>query len=316
LHTYEVMKAWAKRTQGSCIESKGSALVWQYRDCDQYFGAWQAKELSLHLQELLFGYDVDVIEGKGYVEVKLRNTNKGILVQKVYQKVTRSFGEVEFVLCIGDDQSDEAMFEMINLFTDTFEKSSGGGDGSQQSTTDGGSDDVAESSGMKRTNSFHAATSSSMPLRRARTEDVPTGLPTKTKSFGGLGGLGSCGSFAGLGMMGGSSVNLHTLGDCPEDDVNFNKRYFTCTVGSKPTAARYFVHDTDEVSELLHALAQINKRRSTVREHGSLGTFGGAASAHTLSGATGAELAAELRRYLDTQPVGAPSSTRRTAETF
>merc|ERR1711881_757117 len=71
-HAFEIMRHFVKRTQGSFIENKGSALVWQYRDADQHFGSWQAKELSSNLKELLFGFNVDVIAGKGYVEVKLQ----------------------------------------------------------------------------------------------------------------------------------------------------------------------------------------------------------------------------------------------------
>lgn len=75
---FELMKQYVRRTQGTFIENKGSALVWQYRDSDPEFGAWQAKELSQHLNELLFGYPVEVISGKGYIEVKLQGINKGV----------------------------------------------------------------------------------------------------------------------------------------------------------------------------------------------------------------------------------------------
>lgn len=53
---FELMKQYSRRTQGSYIENKGSALVWQYRDSDPEFGLWQAKELSQHLLEFMFGY--------------------------------------------------------------------------------------------------------------------------------------------------------------------------------------------------------------------------------------------------------------------
>lgn len=55
--------------QGSFIENKGSALVWQYRDSDPEFGMMQCKELSTYLREFLFGYPIEVLTGKGYLEV-------------------------------------------------------------------------------------------------------------------------------------------------------------------------------------------------------------------------------------------------------
>merc|ERR1719215_2167321 len=67
-YAFEIMRQFDKRTQGSFVENKGSALVWQYRDADQHFGSWQAKELSFHLKDLLFNFDVDIIDGSGYVE--------------------------------------------------------------------------------------------------------------------------------------------------------------------------------------------------------------------------------------------------------
>ena len=51
-YAFEIMRQFVKRTQGSFIENKGSALVWQYRDADPHFGSWQAKELSTHLKDL------------------------------------------------------------------------------------------------------------------------------------------------------------------------------------------------------------------------------------------------------------------------
>lgn len=138
-YAFEIMRQFVKRTQGSFIESKGSALVWQYRDVDPYFGSMQAKELSSHLKDLLFGFDVDVLNGKGYVEVKLRGVNKGVAVSKVLAKVTQMYGDVDFILCVGDDRSDEDMFEAVAAFT-TPEEPATDNTSSQLSTTDGESD--------------------------------------------------------------------------------------------------------------------------------------------------------------------------------
>ena len=45
--------------------------------CLALFKPCLGQELSHHLNELLFGFEyVEVAEGKGYVEVKLRHINK------------------------------------------------------------------------------------------------------------------------------------------------------------------------------------------------------------------------------------------------
>ena len=42
-----IMDVYVKRTHGTYIEQKGSALLWQYRDADPEFGHMQSKELEV-----------------------------------------------------------------------------------------------------------------------------------------------------------------------------------------------------------------------------------------------------------------------------
>ena len=46
------MKQYTESTDGSSIEIKESALVWQYRDADPGFGSLQAKEMLEHLESV------------------------------------------------------------------------------------------------------------------------------------------------------------------------------------------------------------------------------------------------------------------------
>jgi trehalose 6-phosphate synthase/phosphatase len=114
--TFELMTHYVKRTQGTFIENKGSALVWQYRDADPDFGQRQARELHSALEDLLISHNfpVDVTRGKGYVEVKLHGVNKGAAATNILNRLTNIRGLPDFVLCVGDDRSDESMFEAIN----------------------------------------------------------------------------------------------------------------------------------------------------------------------------------------------------------
>lgn len=243
---FEIMRQFVKRTQGSFIENKGSALVWQYRDADPHFGSWQAKELSSHLKELLVGYELEILEGKGYVEVKVRGVNKGVAVTKALNKVSQMFGEVEFVLCIGDDRSDEDMFEAVNLIEPTKEE-----DESLSSTTDDSSEN--DECGMARL--------------KAKSEVL---LP-KRQSSGKLSvGGGLCGLSPGLSgdLRGSLGGGLASLGEFAEEHAG--RRFFTCTVGRKPSAAKFFLDDTDEVSELLASLKQVQEKQN---KESNLGTW-------------------------------------------
>jgi len=280
-YAFEIMRQFVKRTQGSFIENKGSALVWQYRNSDQHFGSWQAKELSSHLKELLFGFEVDVMEGKGYVEVKLRGVNKGTAVQRVLQKVVAAYGEVDFVLCLGDDRSDEDMFLAVNQLLDPTEAPPEvAADNADLSTTDGDSDEQVDRpgplggkvaspleqpkiagslSGPAGGTQMGGSMSSSMGMGRSNSF-------MKSSMQGGLSGLTSSGD---LTNMMGSSMSFSGLGHSlsgPLDESRPRRRFFTCTVGRKPSAAQFYVDDTDEVSDLLGSLKGACRRTAT-KEH-------------------------------------------------
>ena len=65
-----VMQLYAETTDGSFIETKESALVWNYRHADRDFGSCQAKELLDHLESVLANDPVSVKSGQYIVEVK------------------------------------------------------------------------------------------------------------------------------------------------------------------------------------------------------------------------------------------------------
>ncbi|KAK4369034.1 hypothetical protein RND71_012826 [Anisodus tanguticus] len=65
-----VMQSYTDATDGSCIERKESAIVWQYRGADSGFGFSQAKEMLDHLECVLANEPVSVKNGQHIVEVK------------------------------------------------------------------------------------------------------------------------------------------------------------------------------------------------------------------------------------------------------
>ncbi|XP_071685823.1 probable alpha,alpha-trehalose-phosphate synthase [UDP-forming] 7 [Rutidosis leptorrhynchoides] len=108
-----VMKLYTEATDGSSIETKESALVWQYRDADPGFGFAQAKEMLDHLESVLANEPVAVKSGQYIVEVKPQEASKGLVAEKIFTSMAEKGRQADFVLCIGDDRSDEDMFEII-----------------------------------------------------------------------------------------------------------------------------------------------------------------------------------------------------------
>ncbi|XP_016448787.2 putative alpha,alpha-trehalose-phosphate synthase [UDP-forming] 11 [Nicotiana tabacum] len=108
-----VMEHYTEATDGSSIEQKESALVWHHQEADPDFGAWQAKELLDHLESVLANEPVVVKRGQHIVEVKPQDISKGIVVESLMASMKSRGMSPDFVLCIGDDRSDEDMFESI-----------------------------------------------------------------------------------------------------------------------------------------------------------------------------------------------------------
>ncbi|XAR54789.1 Alpha,alpha-trehalose-phosphate synthase (UDP-forming) [Bertholletia excelsa] len=108
-----VMQLYTETTDGSTIETKESALVWNYQYADPDFGSCQAKELLDHLESVLANEPVSVKGGPHIVEVKPQGVNKGLVAERLLVTMQEKSMLPDFVLCIGDDRSDEDMFEVI-----------------------------------------------------------------------------------------------------------------------------------------------------------------------------------------------------------
>ncbi|KAK7357744.1 hypothetical protein VNO80_17040 [Phaseolus coccineus] len=108
-----VMQLYMETTDGSNIEAKESALVWNYEYADRDFGSCQAKELLDHLESVLANEPVSVKSSPNIVEVKPQGVSKGIVAERLLSKMKQKGVIPDFVLCIGDDRSDEDMFGVI-----------------------------------------------------------------------------------------------------------------------------------------------------------------------------------------------------------
>lgn len=105
-----ILEVYRESTDGSYVERKESALVWHYHDADPDFGSWQAKELLDHLEGVLSNEPIEVVPGQGIVEVKPQGVSKGRLVERVLHEAAATSAAPDFVMCIGNDRSDEDMF--------------------------------------------------------------------------------------------------------------------------------------------------------------------------------------------------------------
>ena len=112
-----IMDIFVQRTYGTYIEQKGNALIWQFSEADPEFGFMQSKELVDHLALVMAQYPVEVIRGggvaDGYIEVRPAGASKGLFLEHCMSTLRAAGQEADFILTIGDDSSDEPMFQSI-----------------------------------------------------------------------------------------------------------------------------------------------------------------------------------------------------------
>lgn len=125
----DVFKKYTKQTPGSNIEIKKVALTWHYRGADPELGAYQAQKCLDELNDTIATeYDVEVMSGKANIEVRPKFLNKGEIVkrlvthphgtkQSLEEELNKEVSHEElpdFVLCLGDDLTDEDMFKSLH----------------------------------------------------------------------------------------------------------------------------------------------------------------------------------------------------------
>lgn len=103
-----VLESFVDRTPGSFIEEKNYSLAWHYRNTDPDFGNKRATELNTVLRSLIGNDDISVLNGNKVMEIKNSNVNKGRAATRMLTE-----DDYDFVFAIGDDWTDEFMFQEL-----------------------------------------------------------------------------------------------------------------------------------------------------------------------------------------------------------
>ncbi|MGV3527430.1 MAG: bifunctional alpha,alpha-trehalose-phosphate synthase (UDP-forming)/trehalose-phosphatase [Flavisolibacter sp.] len=96
------------RCAGSFIEEKKSTLAWHYRNCHPDLGFSRSRELQNTLLQLTANTPLQVIDGNKVMEVRMMGVDKGASSTSMVNAL-----DPDFILCIGDDTTDEDMFRML-----------------------------------------------------------------------------------------------------------------------------------------------------------------------------------------------------------
>ena len=104
-----VLEHFLDQAPGAAIEEKQHSLAWHYRLVEPEFGDWLANELAAALEQQLAGTELAPLRGSKVIEVRYAWANKGEAVSQVRSIL----GEPEFELAIGDDRTDEDVFDRL-----------------------------------------------------------------------------------------------------------------------------------------------------------------------------------------------------------
>lgn len=103
-----ILQLYVNRTAGSFIEEKNHCLVWHYRQVDSQLAAQRLTELKDDLRSYKVDDELGFIEGNKVLEIKPSHITKGTLTRQFVDEEAR-----DFILAIGDDATDEHMFEQL-----------------------------------------------------------------------------------------------------------------------------------------------------------------------------------------------------------
>lgn len=103
-----IMQLFVIRCAGSFIEEKTNTIAWHYRNTQTGLGFSRSRELLNTLSQLIQNTTLQVIDGNKVVEVRIAGFDKGATALKIVNEQ-----DPDFVLCIGDDTTDEDMFKAL-----------------------------------------------------------------------------------------------------------------------------------------------------------------------------------------------------------
>lgn len=107
----------------SFVEEKNFSLTWHYRNADSHSGYTHSRELIRILEKIIYSYNLKILDGNKVVEILTNEIGKGKAVKELSEQ-----DNYDFILSLGDDVTDEEMFEFFLHNSNAFTIKVGNGD--------------------------------------------------------------------------------------------------------------------------------------------------------------------------------------------
>jgi trehalose 6-phosphate synthase/phosphatase len=102
-----VLQKYARLTPGARVEEKPHSLVWHYRSSPPYYAQKYSTIIKRVLKPFLATYGLEILSGNKVLEIKDPIISKGKAAQFWLHR------QHDFILAVGDDATDEELFEVI-----------------------------------------------------------------------------------------------------------------------------------------------------------------------------------------------------------
>ena len=103
-----ILKLFVDKTPKSRIEKKETSLAWHYREVDAWLGEIRSKQLVNMLVDTCLKQNLQILQGNKVVEIKNPSCTKGSEVKRLLHH-----HHYDFIMAIGDDETDEDMFRAL-----------------------------------------------------------------------------------------------------------------------------------------------------------------------------------------------------------
>ncbi len=103
-----LLEQYADRTPGAVIEKKDFGVVWHYRNVPPELAQARNAGIEYELRDILRNSDFSIMRGSKTLEIKPTHINKGVVAEELI-----AMNNPDFILCIGDDNTDEDMFQAM-----------------------------------------------------------------------------------------------------------------------------------------------------------------------------------------------------------
>jgi len=120
---FPILNQITSKCPDSFVEEKFFSLAWHYRSTESQSGYIYSRELISILEKTIHSYNLKILDGNKVVEIMTEEIGKGKAVKKLYKQ-----NNYDFILSIGDDATDEEMFEYFLHITKAYTIKVGNGD--------------------------------------------------------------------------------------------------------------------------------------------------------------------------------------------